>query len=211
MANFQIEPATLKVENLSITRGNNLLFENFSLTVEPCNLLWVCGDNGIGKTSLLKCLAGLLRPTAGSVLWDDRPPVTVQYRNVAYQGHQDCLKSTLTVQENLLYWRACYGSTANIADMLERFNLSQLSTSKAVSLSAGQARRLSLARLQIKSAPLWILDEPGACMDKTGTTLINTLIGEQLKVGGAVIVASHGEPENLHTQTRILRFSGAQT
>ena len=168
-----LESAKLVIKNLSISRGEHLLLENLSLTMAPGDTLWITGSNGIGKTSLLKCIAGLLRPEHGNIIWWGRDVHKHPPNHIGYQGHNDSHKANLSVLENLQFWGALY-MHKDYDTCLKRVGLDTRINQRAKGLSAGQSRRLSLARLLLKRAKLWVLDEPAACMDMNKPVIVIT-------------------------------------
>ena len=167
----------LKVNNLSFQKGYNLLFENLSFEINSGEALKVSGPNGSGKTTLLRYIAGL---STNNLLND----------NIAYSGHLDGVKSTLTVQENLKFWSGIY-NTNDMANVIKTLKLNDFQNRIAGELSAGQKRRLGLARMLITNAKIWLMDEPTVSLDKTTTTLISEIITQHCKEGGAAIISTH--------------------
>jgi heme exporter protein A len=179
----------LRVHNLACARGGLPLLEGVSFALAPGQALVLRGPNGCGKTTLLRCVAGLQPALAGQIA---APP-----DSIAYAAHADGIKSTLTVAENLEFWAAIYG-TAGIAKALERMNLKALSTRAAQNLSAGQKRRLGLARLMVTGRPVWVLDEPTVSLDHASVALFGDVVRAHLAGGGMALMATHidlGLPE----------------
>lgn len=177
--------ALLTAESLTLQRGERLLFESVSFALAPGSLLLLRGANGAGKSSLLGVLAGMLRPTAGTVRWAEEAPPHVL-------GHQSGVKTRLTLGENLDFWRQVNGPDGLIPDdALEAVGLGGLGEIESGHLSAGQTRRLGLARLLVSDRKLWLLDEPTASLDSRGDALVAGLIAGRLASGGAVIAATH--------------------
>lgn len=179
----------LTVENLALSRGGRELFAGLDFSLGPGQMLALRGRNGAGKSSLLLALAGILRPTAGRIDWHaDEPP------RLHVLAHQPGVKSRLTLGENLEFWRAVNGPTGlAAAAALQRVGLGGLGPLDAGYLSAGQTRRLALARLLVTDRPIWLLDEPLSALDAEGDTLVAGLIAERLASGGAVIAATHDD------------------
>lgn len=179
----------LSVHNLACARGGLPLLEGVSFSLAPGQALVLRGPNGCGKTTLLRCVAGLQPALAGQI--------TAAPDSIAYAAHADGIKSTLTVAENLEFWAAIYG-TAGIANALERMNLKALSTRAAQNLSAGQKRRLGLARLMVTGRPVWVLDEPTVSLDHASVALFGDVVRAHLAGGGMALMATHidlGLPE----------------
>ena len=199
----------LAVTNLSVSRGERLLIEDLSFSLEPGDTLWVTGSNGIGKTTLLKCISGLLRPETGSICWHGTDIYIYPHSGTGYQGHHDGHKPNLTALENLQFWQSIYSSPVPAQEILEKVGLSAQMDLRAKSLSAGQSRRLSLARLLMKRASLWVLDEPAAALDIKGQKIIQTLVADHVANGGCAVIASHTAPEKIGEHTRVLTLNGA--
>jgi len=198
----------LTVERLSIVRGEHLLIEGLSFSLDAGDTLWVTGSNGIGKTSLLKSVAGLLRPEAGFICWRGTDIYKFSSADTGYQGHQDSHKPNLTALENLRFWQSIYASPLSAQEILETVGLSAHMDIRAKHLSAGQSRRLSLARLLMKRASLWVLDEPAAALDVKGRDLIHALVADHVASGGCAVIASHTAPEKIGKHTRVLTLNG---
>lgn len=183
----------LRADDLACLRGDLLLFENLHLEVGAGQLLQIEGPNGSGKTSLLRILAGLTLPEDGEVSWNGTP-IRRQRSEYAmalhYIGHQAALKSGLTVSENLRFNAGLMGGR-NIAAALETIGIHGHADQHAHTLSAGQQRRTALARLLLRPAPLWILDEPYTALDVAGVELVTKLIKTHVDGGGIVIMTSH--------------------
>ncbi|SPH17582.1 Cytochrome c biogenesis ATP-binding export protein CcmA [Defluviimonas aquaemixtae] len=172
----------LRLEDLSVARGGLRLLDGVGLALGPGGAVVLRGPNGIGKTTLLRTVAGLQPTISGRM---HLPP-----EGVAYAGHADGLKATLTVAENLGFWARIYGQT-EIAPALAAMNLETLADRPAQNLSAGQKRRLGLARLLVTGRRLWLLDEPTVSLDQASVALFATLIRDHLAQGGAALIATH--------------------
>lgn len=172
----------LSVGNLSVTRGGVPLLAGVSFTLTAGQSLVLRGPNGIGKTTLLRAIAGLQPPTAGGVTF---PP-----EGLAYAGHADGLKATLTVAENLTFWARIFGGDG-VGAALAAMDLDALADRPAQNLSAGQKRRLGLARLLVTGRRLWLLDEPTVSLDAASVALFGAAVRAHLAGGGAALMATH--------------------
>jgi len=179
----------LTVENLALARGGRQLFAGLGFSVAPGGLLLLRGPNGAGKSSLLLTLAGILRPAAGRLDWHAEEPPKLHVLS-----HQPGVKPRLTLLENLSFWRAVNGPSGIAPQAaLDRVGLGDLGALDAGYLSAGQTKRLALARLLVTDRRLWLLDEPLAALDAEGDTLVARLIADRVAAGGAVIAATHDD------------------
>lgn len=189
----------LRFDEVALIRGGRLLFESMSFALESGAAVQVTGPNGSGKSSLLRCMAGLLTPIAGTETWDDRPialDVDAHRSRLRYLGHQDAVKPALTVLENLALWQQLHGlrDAAAIRRALAGLGLDRLAELPARLLSAGQRRRVALARLVAAPAPLWLLDEPTTALDDDGVERFARMVGDHRAGGGLVVLSSHGDP-----------------
>jgi heme exporter protein A len=200
----------VQVRDLACRRGERGVFEHVTVSAEAGRLLSLEGPNGAGKTTLLRALAGFLAPIAGTIgIRTNARTITEaeeRGRQCAWLGHQDGIKAQLTVAENARCWAALYASRANVAAALDRVGLALLAEAPAQYLSAGQRRRLALARLLLSARPIWLLDEPLAALDAAGRTLVADLVRERLAQGGIVIAATH-EPLGLDGARFALGFA----
>ena len=186
--------SSLTAERLACARGDRQLFENLSFRVRAGQALAVEGANGSGKTSLLRLIAGFLSPAAGRLIVrdasGDSDDAEERGKKIGWLGHHDGLKPQLTVAEQLAFWAALYRGTANTG-MLAQVGLARQADLPCRYLSAGQKRRLALARLLVSNRPLWLLDEPFAALDTAGQSLVAKLMALHCGQGGIIIAATH--------------------
>ncbi|MEJ8574783.1 heme ABC exporter ATP-binding protein CcmA [Microbaculum marinum] len=184
----------LRGRDLACVRGGREVFSGVSFGIEAGSLIKLRGPNGAGKSSLLRLVAGLLRPSAGDLDLDGGPEDVPIAEQAHYVGHLDTLKPALTVLENLGFWADMLGGTrATAGAALERAGLAPLADFPAGILSAGQRRRLALARLAAAPRPLWLLDEPTTAIDAAARDRLFVLIHDHLDAGGLVMIATHDD------------------
>lgn len=185
------------ISNLSCSRGNKRLFSGVSFALQPGEWLHLEGDNGVGKTSLLRLACGLSALEQGEIQWQGQPVSSNidEFRaNLAYLGHQLALKEDLTPLENLRADTAIAGRTLSLADAkaaLAQLGLKGREHLPVRVLSQGQKRRTALARLLVSSAPLWILDEPFVALDAAAQKVLSEVISGHLNRQGMVLFTSH--------------------
>lgn len=202
----------LEAINLECTRGKHRLFHGLSFELEAGASLFVQGQNGSGKTSLLRILAGLTPPCAGAVRWkgNSLQKQTDEWRrDLFYYGHLLSLKDDLTATENLVYATALANEPISHAAVLQALHQSGLQGREHLpvrALSQGQKRRVSLARLLLNRRPLWILDEPLTALDSKATQWVLRMISDHLREGGIAVWTSHLDMP-LSGATRTLRIS----
>ncbi len=172
----------LTVTDLALARGGMAVLSGVSFRLQACQALILRGPNGAGKTTLLRAIAGLQPTLAGQI-----SPGADQ---IAYAAHADAVKGALTVAENLCFWASVYG-TPGIERALEEMHLQGLRDRPAQNLSAGQKRRLGLARLLLSGRPIWILDEPTVSLDAESTVLFGRILRDHLARGGVALMATH--------------------
>ena len=182
----------LQAAGLAAFRGERLVFRDIGFTVAAGGALLLTGPNGSGKSTLLRLLAGLLRPAGGLLHWHGRDALSdlpAHAGRVAYVGHQDAVKPGLTAAENLYFAAQLVG--AGIDEALAAIGLGDLADLPARMLSAGQKRRLAIARLALSRAPLWLLDEPTLGLDMASVDRFGAMLSEHRGRGGLVVVATH--------------------
>ena len=188
--------AALHIDDLAVQRGERILFKGFSLTVAAGEAVALVGANGAGKTSLLRCVAGLLRPIAGNIRFRDgeteTDPEEARRFSCHMVGHQDGLKGARTAREELAFQAGWTGGDASSALVAaERLGLTRLLDLPVRVLSAGQRRRLALARLIAAPRSMWLLDEPLAPLDAASRLLLGEVMAEHVAGGGLILAAVH--------------------
>ena len=184
---------------LACRRGERLVFGGLDFRLSAGQALVLKGPNGSGKSSLLRVMAGLIRPVAGAQSWNGQDIADDREAHAArlhFVGHLDAIKFALTVAENLSFWQRLLGAGRigpSPETALTRVGLARLATAPARYLSAGQRRRLALARLIAVPAPLWLLDEPSVGLDGDSVAMLEALLAEHRNSGGMVVVATHTE------------------
>ena len=180
----------LKAQDLTCERGGRIVFRNVSLSLKPGQLMQLTGPNGSGKSSLLRLIAGLNEAQTGSVTLEGGGEELSLGQQAHYVAHQEPVKSALSVSENLSFWRDFLGG-GDVDDALEAFDLSRLASYPAGLLSAGQKRRLALARIVLVPRVLWLLDEPTVGLDTASLERFVKVMAKQLDDGGMIIAATH--------------------
>lgn len=182
----------LIAENLACVRGGRQLFRNLGFAVEAGEALAVTGPNGVGKSSLLRLVAGFLSPAEGRLEFEGAPDERPLGQSAHFLGHLDGVKVSLGVAENLNFMRALLGGNGrDTASALEALGLGRLAELPAGMLSAGQKRRLALARLLVAPRPMWLLDEPLTALDTDGQRTFAAIAREHLAGGGLIVAATH--------------------
>lgn len=189
----------LSATNLTLIRGERCLFQGLDFALNPGELLLLKGQNGSGKTSLLRAIAGMLSLESGEIFWNETP--VLQQRQefhgaLVWLAHKTGLKGDLTLVENLRFEASLRPQSDNdLAVVCERVGISRLKRLPLRSLSAGQQRRVALARLVLADVPLWLLDEPFTSLDRDGRHLVTQLVEEHLTSGGMCVMAAHQDVE----------------
>jgi len=182
----------LKAKGLTCNRSGREVFRDLSFSLTEGQAMVVTGRNGAGKSSLLRMIAGLVRIAAGQLtLEGGRPDIPIG-EQAHYLGHQDAMKSSLTVGENLQFWSRFLGDGRPAEPALEAVDLAALADLPAAYLSAGQRRRLSIARLVAVPRPIWLLDEPTSSLDAPSQKRLAELMRDHLGGGGIIVAAAHG-------------------
>jgi heme exporter protein A len=182
----------LSAQNLACQRESREVFADLTFSVAAGEALAITGRNGSGKSSLLRLIAGLLRPAGGQIELEGGDSELSIGEQAHYLGHQDALKSSLTVLENLQFWSRYLGGISTVEAALTAVGLGALGALPAAYLSAGQRRRLSIARLISVKRPIWLLDEPTSALDGVAQARLAELVRQHLAEGGLILAAAHG-------------------
>jgi heme exporter protein A len=188
----------LRVEKVHVWRGDRHVLKGVSLGLHAGELMHVSGPNGTGKTTLLRVISGLLRPEQGSVAWRGKSIASepTDYQNaLAYASHEPALKGDLTALENLRFMVGLKRrvTSSELQASLERTGVASCADLPARVLSAGQKRRVAMARVLAFRAALWLLDEPFTNLDTSGSALVSTLLEDHIRQGGMAVVVAHHE------------------
>ena len=182
---------------ITCIRSDRIIFQRLSFSVKDGEVLYLKGPNGCGKSSLLRIMAGLLKPTEGVLYWNEEnisKSIDSYLGEFQYIGHQNAIKGALSVKENIEFWAKLYNLKYNniaLDDALQAFRLDGLADFPARFLSAGQKRRLNLCRLSATNSRIWLLDEPSTSLDDAGSLCLKELITSHLDRGNMVIMATH--------------------
>jgi heme exporter protein A len=183
----------LAAEAITIERGGRAILTGLSFAARSGAPLVLTGPNGAGKSSLLRAVAGLLPLTAGALRLEGGAGEASIGEQAHYLGHADALKSALTARENLDFWAAMLGEgRMKGGQALDRLGLAHVADFPVRALSAGQKRRVALARLLVAHRPIWLLDEPTAALDAAAQALFAAIMAEHLAGGGLILAATHG-------------------
>ncbi len=183
---------SLKLTSLSCLRGGRTIFNDISLEISPGEAVLLRGPNGAGKSTLLRVIAGLIPAANGKITLNDTP---FTHRDdfqsqLTYAGHLDAIKPQLTVAENLHFWAQLFNAE-NLTQTMDDFRLTEIADRPAHACSAGQKRRLGLARIAVTSRPLWLLDEPTVSLDTETTARFSATIDAHCAAGGMAFIATH--------------------
>ena len=199
----------IEINDVSVSRGNQLLFKNLTSTITNHDVVIVRGDNGIGKTSLLEAISGLLTYSSGKIKFLISEKRTSFENLIAYQPSSSYCKTLLTINEELTFWANIHNNSSLVDDILKFVNLQGVFNLQTQSLSTGQRKRLEIAKVIITQKPIWIFDEPYAGMDDNGVELIDTVLKEHVSRGGIVILASHKHTKIEKIQTQIINMKAS--
>ena len=187
--------AKLSADKLTLIRGERCLFEGLDFALESGQLLLLEGRNGCGKTSLMRAIAGMLSLESGEIYWNDVPVLRQRqefHGALVWLAHRTGLKGDLTMVENLHFERSLRQQSARDSEeVYERLGIERLKKLPLRSLSAGQQRRVALARMLLANVPLWLMDEPFTNLDREGRALVMELVEEHLAAGGMCVMAAH--------------------
>jgi len=201
----------LEVKNLACWRNDRNLFDDLNLSLSPGNVLFLQGENGSGKTSFLRILCGFRLPDEGEISWDKQSTSSFPeyYENISFVGHKNGIKDELTVEENLNLMRSmATASDIKTDEVLKQIGLFKQADVLSRLLSAGQKRKLALARLMMTNNSFWVLDEPFTSLDKASVVFFESLIKKHMAKGGMLILTSHpvidlsGLPVNLFSLSK---------
>jgi heme exporter protein A len=180
----------LRADNLMCVRGGRVIFARLSFILPASTMTELRGPNGAGKTSLLRLIAGLIEPEAGSLTLEGGDAEITLGQQCHFVAHQDAVKPHLTVMESLAFWRDFLGG-GDVEAALATFALTPLAGLQAAMLSEGQKRRLALSRLVLAKRPVWLLDEPSVGLDAASRDRLNALVARHVSEGGIVLASTH--------------------
>lgn len=187
----QTHALCVAMDSISLSRGDRVLIDNLSLSLTPGSLIYITGENGIGKTTLLLALAGLLHPEAGRISYTVDHQAYRAFDYASLMAQPDGASRGFSAKEDLSFFAKLGQHVVNSDVLLERVGLSKAATVRTEGLSLGQRKRLSLAKILAAGRPLWLLDEPFSALDKDGRNFVASVIKEHLDAGGIAVIASH--------------------
>jgi heme exporter protein A len=193
---------SVEATDLTAIRGGRVLFRDLGFRVEAGSALCIEGANGVGKTSLLRIVAGFLAPVSGTIRIGDVEDADERGKQVGWLGHHDAVKPQMTVRENLTFFARLYGGV-DVETAMAQVGLTRLADLPGQYLSAGQKKRVALARLALSARPLWLMDEPLASLDAAGKKIAADLITTHCAGGGIAIIATH-EPLGIECERLVL-------
>lgn len=200
IAGIGMEPYAQQIgfeaDNAGCDRAGAAIVRGVSFKLAPGEALQLFGPNGSGKSSLLSMFAGLIRPVEGALIWrSGEQQSDAPFENsVFFLGHEASVKSSLTAEENLFFWAATYGAArARVDEALNAVEAASFAKLRAGRLSAGQRRRVDLARAILADRPVWLLDEPAAAVDRDGVEIIRNLTARHRARGGVAVIATHDD------------------
>ena len=179
----------LTIKNLACKRGSNIVFDKISFEIKSGQTFLFKGSNGSGKTSLIRTIAGFIKPHEGEIFFDNRN----DNENFQFIGEKNALKDNLSVKNNIILWSLLFNASINIDDFLKIFKLNSFINQDVATLSDGQKKRLSLSKLFLTNKSVWLLDEPYVFLDEQNITDLNNKILEFNQEGGIVIITSNIE------------------
>ena len=198
MKNTKYDNFQLDIEEISCQRGDKIVFCGISAQLASSEILTIRGKNGSGKSSLLRTIAGFIKPIKGKIIFNREniyEDIESFREEIIYISHKDPVKKFLSIKENLKLWSTFYNNDQpkhGIDNAIDKFHLKKLENLPANVLSAGQVRRLNLSRLAITNRRIWLLDEPMNSLDKESNFLLSSFAKEHIEKNGIIIVASHG-------------------
>jgi heme exporter protein A len=198
-----MEPAVLEISNLTGIRGGRVLFRDLSFKADAGSALALEGANGSGKTSLLRMIAGFLSPAVGAIRFGAVSEPEERGKQVGWLGHHDAVKPQMSVRETLVFFARLHGGAGDIGAAMDAVGLTRLADLPGQYLSAGQKKRVALARLKLSGRPLWLMDEPLASLDTAGKALAAGLVAAHCASGGVAVIATH-EPLGLDCARLVL-------